>query len=133
MAVDLDKANMAVRATRVDRLRDGATVQLPANQPAPTTAPAAHKGTHAGRRNGQGSAPGGDPPVICGQAAGCGQSLGGAPETIRSGSLTPGTADGAARIEFVEFDPLVIAWQLNHAFMRGLAFCQFRYVLQKPA
>jgi hypothetical protein len=81
----------------------------------------------------QGSAHGGDPPVICGQAAGCGQSLGGAPETIRSGSLTPGTADGAARIEFVEFDPLVIAWQLNHAFMRGLAFCQFRYVLQKPA
>jgi len=49
-----------------DRLRDGATVQLPSNTPTPTgvptTAPGAHKGTHAGRRNGQGSAPGGGPP-----------------------------------------------------------------------
>jgi membrane fusion protein, multidrug efflux system len=45
-----------------DRLRDGATVQLPSNTPAPTTAPATHKGTHSGRRNGQGSAPRGGPP-----------------------------------------------------------------------
>lgn len=43
----------------------------------------------------QGSTHFGDPPVIYGETAGCGQSLGGASETIRSGSLTPGTADGA--------------------------------------
>lgn len=73
---------------------------------------------------------GGDPPVICGEAAGCGQSLSGAPETVRSGSLTPGTAHGAAGIEFFEFDPLVTAWRLNHALMRGLAFCESRRVLQ---
>ncbi|MGA3157091.1 MAG: efflux RND transporter periplasmic adaptor subunit [Steroidobacteraceae bacterium] len=48
-----------------DRLRDGATVQLPSNTPAPTATPGtsgAHKGNRSGRRNGQGSAPGGGPP-----------------------------------------------------------------------
>jgi hypothetical protein len=81
----------------------------------------------------QGSTHGGDPPIICGEAAGGGQSLSGAPETVRSGSLAPGTADGAARIEFFEFDPLVIARPLNYALMHGLASCEFRHVLQKPA
>ena len=81
----------------------------------------------------QGSTHGGDPPVIRGRAAGGGQGLTGAPETVRPGSLTPGTADGAAGIEFFEFDPLIIAWQLHHALIRGLTFGEVRRVLQKPA
>jgi multidrug efflux system membrane fusion protein len=44
-----------------DRLRDGATVQLPSNTPAPAAAPGAHKGTHSGRRQG-GAAGGSGPP-----------------------------------------------------------------------
>src|SRR5260370_2921376 len=71
--------------------------------------------------------------MILSEAAGCGQSLTGAPETVRSGFPVPGTADGAAQIEFFEFDPLLIAWQLNDARVRGLASREFRHVLPKPA
>jgi len=71
--------------------------------------------------------------MILSEAAGCGQSLIGAPETVRSGSPVPGTADGAAPIEFFEFDPLLITWQLDDARVRGLASCEFRHVLPKPA
>jgi multidrug efflux system membrane fusion protein len=48
-----------------DRLRDGATVQLPSNTPAPAATPGAagaHKGTHSGRHQGSAPAGGGGPP-----------------------------------------------------------------------
>jgi hypothetical protein len=71
--------------------------------------------------------------MILSEAAGRGQGLIGAPETVGSRSPVPGTADGAAQIEFFEFDPLLIAWQLNNALVRGLASREFRHVLPKPA
>jgi multidrug efflux system membrane fusion protein len=47
-----------------DRLRDGATVQLPSNTPAPSTPPGAKSGTHSRRRppSDGGGGPGGPPP-----------------------------------------------------------------------
>jgi multidrug efflux system membrane fusion protein len=57
------KASDVVVTQGGDRLRDGATVQLPSNTPAPAAVPGARKGPRPGRRPPpDGPPPGGPPP-----------------------------------------------------------------------
>jgi hypothetical protein len=81
----------------------------------------------------QGGTDGSDPAIVRRVSAGRGQSLIRGAEAVCSGSLAPGTADGASEIEFFEFDRPSFAWQLNRALMRGLTSRELGHALAKPA